>query len=553
MRMGGIMAILNEPLSTTEIIINKDGSPTQYFKRYLERLAGAGVKSTSITGQVTSVNGQIGDVIIDIPDTGADFVFNIGTTIKSEISALIDQKIEDHNEDPESHPLLSSERSIFYSSHETNGIPCKSWYAPHFYQKGFSYPSSWTKQSSLSLSAGNPMGLTDVTLNNGASPGDFGNNRNVYVSAFYVPYKKARVKGVILPIEGGTTSDCGGDPDNCYAHKAAIFASKAAKVGGGRGVKSGLRGASASYVTVGRTSGSTEATIVFSQSAEYLAIAPEVGDIVSTTIVSGGVYDIQSGVITAVDDGTYTITIETDLSGSTGSSTRSQCFVHYPDDGYNSRWLGNIVWSSTGFTDFSTNQEDGWILSVGYGENESQYQSQLVGGERGASLITDFELSEGVYFLVLVEAAIGTPPSAVPKAVSSPIVATGGERTNGAASYYGQTGPTCRGLISSHLTRFDGVGNFSTIPVASMVNADNTQPITNVNFFCALRTTDADTVAALDSLNVDLVFPDIPFTADNKQLEAFTPAVGDGYTCTTDRSYLMPFVFPLWLFMEFVE
>lgn len=556
---------MTEPLNRTEKIINADGSPTQYFIRYLSLLESAGIKSVTVKGQVTSVNGMTGDVIIDIPNV-ADFTFNIGVAIMAEIRDLIEAMIKAHNDDPLAHPGLSAERSTITSSTKTGPAPGVSLYSPHVFNKGWLPPLPMLRSAfSTPTFADGYYGYTAARPAAGAGSGAFGSSRNVIVSAFYCPYKQARVKGIITPFFGGSARSTTNTSDDGYAAKMAIFSSVPAPLTEGREIKGPMKSKSGSFVTLNKTIGSFLYDIVFSQASDWADADVQVGDIMTTEIATPSYNEnyIQAGRVTAVDDATMTATVRHQVASSaTGSVVRSFVVTYSGNEIGSGRWLGPIKWSSIGYTDYSANQELGWVFDTGLSTDSTIMQSQVVGGEVAAGIACDFTITQGIHFFVAIEAAIGTPvtfPSinfARPgvSTYTADLAALEAEGPRAWASDPRNTGSSCRGLLAQYPVRSDALSSTAvTEQGGSVLNSTAMQPMINANTFFCNRVVDATTVAALDAMNVDDVFPEIPFDASNPLITAFTPAAGSGYVVPTGTSYLHSAALAFTLIMEFVE
>ncbi|HXV98534.1 MAG TPA: hypothetical protein VEC93_08930 [Anaerolineae bacterium] len=573
----------SEPLNRTEKIINADGSPTQYFIRYLGALSAAGQKSVTVTGQVTSVNGMTGDVVIEIPDTGSDFIFNIGVAIMAEVSALIDAKIKTHNDDPLSHSFLSAEKSIFYAQNVTRQGVGYAVVTPHLYDKGFN-----SVPIALSRGAGSggynstttaPVGFQ--MLNWAAlSSGDVSPNRNVYIGAFYVPSKSARCRGVVVPVKGGQSTGTffGNSHDDMIRWKASIFTSKPQNIAGGMPIKGVFKGAAGAACNLTRFNGSKLKSLVFPSLSAWNNCDPEVGDIIQAQATNVEGNRINPNFILTADVGTLTVTFnqQDNYAGVTSTYAQDGVCVYSADTaGFSSaRWLDRMIWSSRDFTDYTAEQEDGWIYANAGNSTvaiENAVQSQVFGaGEAGASIKCDFEMTEGIHFIVLVENAVGTPNNNDGViGVANPIYLVTSDTTligdrretsaGGTVAY--KTTAFARGLMSKHtISPFfaDGYGSaVSIIPGGGIVNDNATGTggvfaTQHANFFACSTISDADTVAALDDFQITEVFPDIPYTADQRLLSNFTPAVGDGFVAT-DKGYIANMTLAPTFLLKFVE
>lgn len=97
-----------EPFLAHEKSVNEDGTPSDYLVRYLQSMADAGQKEVKFP--VTSVNGKVGDVVIDLGDVlsegGIDYdklndkiqeLINGLVTLRSEMINLMDSHVEDYH------------------------------------------------------------------------------------------------------------------------------------------------------------------------------------------------------------------------------------------------------------------------------------------------------------------------------------------------------------------------------------------------------------------------------------------------------------------------
>jgi hypothetical protein len=168
-------------------------------------------------------------------------------------------------------------------------------------------------------------------------------------------------------------------------------------------------------------------------------------------------------------------------------------------------------------------------------------------------------MDEGIYFLVVVEAAIGVAATRNQKAIVIPADDADFGETNGAGiTYYGKGNSFCRGYMSDHLTSRDFAAAGSNTPIYDLINFSTGFNVSPTNFFACLNISDADTVSALDELLVDQVFPDIPYTAENVGItntgtENFDPAVGDGFVVPAGSGYISPIMFPIVFMASFVK
>lgn len=97
-----------EPFLAHEKSVNEDGTPSDYLVRYLQSMADVGQKEVKFP--VTSVNGKVGDVVIDLGDVlsegGIDYdklndkiqeLINGLVTLRSEMINLMDSHVEDYH------------------------------------------------------------------------------------------------------------------------------------------------------------------------------------------------------------------------------------------------------------------------------------------------------------------------------------------------------------------------------------------------------------------------------------------------------------------------
>lgn len=563
-----------EPLSKNERLINADGTATSYFIRYLQRSVDAGVSSVSFP--VTSVNGQTGDVVLDIQSIVGEsgnidwsqvnaqiqnFITQLNAGI-NEMRDYTDSSIEAHNADYDSHSRLSVERSNLCVTKKTGNIPAKTIYFPHLHQNGFDEVGllSYT-------SPAGGLGIQDAFAAFGAAPGLVGSTRNVYISAFYVGQKRVRVKGVFLPIPGGSGTAGVNTNTDCVLHKCAIFRSRPSQLGGlGRVIKSDFKGRTNNAITV-LSSPAAGYALIQLDSTDYSSIGPAVGDVFCTSNTASA-YDHNASVITEIDGVNSRITVYNGITPVGMPFNRNNGFFWEQEDSpWACRWLSSMVWSNNGFSDYCALHSSGWTLGCAanqiYNNDEVFYQSQVTGNVSPSgvgvevSIAADFYLEEGVYFLAILEASLGTPLAASSgKSVVMPKISF--EATGNTIGYYGKGNSFCRGLISDHYTNATISTAASSAPLYSLLQPGSSFNRSPINFFGCWGISDSTTIDALDNWGFDLVFPDIPYDASNAGYDssgtlAFTPAVGSGYSVPASSGKISPIMMPVGFLATFVE
>jgi hypothetical protein len=502
-------------LSKSEPLVDKDGKATQYLMRFLQEALGSGMSSVKFP--VRSVNGQTGDVVLDLSSLATNGEFNwdaVNDTIKTLINrisqsfAYTDTVMRNHEGNDDAHPYIPREKSTFNSSKRTGGLSTYAITHPGAYQKGFT-TGPWNGVSGLGGGGLLPYPAA------GAAAGDFGPGRTVVISAFYNPFK-CRVRGVGLPSPGGSGGGVGSGTDTeCYAAQFSIYTARPTILTNNACIAGDYLGKAADTARTLSTGAPLYQVTITLAALDFAALGLQVGD--SCGLVGGA----DSGTIVALGVNTFT------YANTSFNNPVAGTYVFFRGRTLGAaRWLGRQIWSSNAFNDdtnialadptFSndTYMAAGWVRCVASNSLTSYYQSQVINGVKNPSISSDFTMQEGVHFLVTNMAAIGPAPAGVSfgqwlyQSVSLSLAENVGA--------FGWPSVRMRAFISNQMS-LHGIPRTgaTVVPYNELESKINMWQAVNSVVFSGI--TDATAIGLLDSFQVDSVFSDLPYTGFDDQ------------------------------------